>query len=86
MKEINDWFRSDNFPNIQQSEEILLGLAQGQFGTDDKRLIEELIIPTTRSTLEIHIKWGDGRGPGRKLYLRQSEYASQVKQYVRASL
>ena len=86
MKEINDWFRSDNFPNIQQSEEILLGLAQGQFGTDDKRLIEEFIIPTTRSTLEIHIKWGDGRGPGRKLDLRQSEYASQGKQYVRASL
>jgi hypothetical protein len=80
MDEIEGWLKGDSFPNLLQSEEILLGLALGQLGTDDKKSINDFIIPKVRQSLEIRIHRRDGRDPGRTLDLRQ--YTSSGKQHI----
>jgi hypothetical protein len=70
VDDIVDWLRSDNFPNLQSSREILIKLALGRIGTENKRVISEFIAPSLRPSFEIRIHWRNRPDPGRTLHLR----------------
>lgn len=63
LKDMRSWLRSDSFPNLLESRAILLGLGNGNIGTDNERIVDEIICPAGARFLEIKIDW-PGDGPG----------------------
>jgi hypothetical protein len=75
LNEIHGWLVSDEFPNLQESCRILEALARDHIGTDDKRVIAQFIAPPLRPSLEIHIRWRDGDGPGDRVRISENNTA-----------
>lgn len=61
---LESWLKQDDFPRPQESDDLLAELLTDRIGTDDKKIIEEVIAPPQRESLEIRIHWPDGMGPG----------------------
>jgi hypothetical protein len=70
LEQISQWLVSGQFPNPQNSQQILGALIHGTIGTDNKKLIEMDIAPPLRSSLVIRIRWRDD-GPGTTVRVRQ---------------
>jgi len=70
MNEIDAWLASDSFPRLQRSSEIINNLSNDKIGTADKIMIAEFVAPRVRPSLEIVIRWADGRGPGSEVQMK----------------
>jgi len=70
VEQLSQWLVSGQFPNPQNSQQILEALIHGTIGTDDKRLIEMDISPPLRPSLVIRIRWRDD-GPGKNVHVQQ---------------
>jgi hypothetical protein len=80
VQDIVGWLRSDNFPRLRSSRDVITKLADGRIGTDNNQLISEFIAPTVRPSLEIRIQWGDRPSPGRTLQVRNCSQQQLVYQ------
>jgi hypothetical protein len=69
IDDVVKWLRSDNFPNVRESRQILTELALDQIGTNDREVIAKYIAPPLRPSLEIKIRWPDGADPGGTVHL-----------------
>ncbi len=85
LADVQSWLSKDNFPDCQRSEQILRSLIANRIGTDDKSIIDEVIAPESRASLEIRIHWPDGEGPppGQIRICTQSENRVQQKVVLR---
>lgn len=85
IPQMNGWLRTDKFPKLQNSQQILSQLADDTIGTDDPRIIGEDIAPgTLRPSLVIEVRWRKNDDPGERIYVhRDSTEAHQQKLYVR---
>ena len=82
LVDVQRWLSKNDFPDCQRSEQILRSLIANRIGTDDKSIVDEVIAPEGRASLEIRIHWPDGEGPppGRIRIRTQSE--NRVQQRV----
>lgn len=62
IKDVAQWLRRDNFPSLTNSSKILKGIGDGQIGTDNDTILNEIVAPTGNPTLIIKIGWPNG-GP-----------------------
>jgi hypothetical protein len=79
LDEVSLWLKTGQFPTLQKSVQIIRSLAQDRIGTDDKKIIAELIAPPTRPSLEIQVRWPDGHAPGPVV---RTQVHSSVQQHV----
>jgi len=78
FKDIIHWLKSDEFPDLQSSESILMSLGNGVIGTDDRHVVREFIAPPVRNSLIVKIGWPPGQEPPSNVHILQEE-----EQYVR---
>jgi hypothetical protein len=64
VENVSHWLKTNQFPDLQRSNQIIGALAQDRIGTDNKKVISEFIAPPSRPSLEIRVRWRDGEGPG----------------------
>jgi hypothetical protein len=57
IKKINNWLKTDKFPNLVSSDKAIYLLGIAEIGTDNKHYIEEFVDPIENTTLEIEIDW-----------------------------
>jgi hypothetical protein len=79
IEKITKWLASDNFPELQDSRQILGALADDRIGTNDKNIIDKDICPPLRPSLVITVRWKDGDDPGGSVYLPQNHSNHTVK-------
>jgi hypothetical protein len=60
ITELIHWLKSDEFPIPVTTSAIVEGLSKGEFGTDDKEVIEQVICPDAGSYTVIEIDWKEG--------------------------
>ena len=77
---IDGWLKSDVFPTLEGSQQIINALAKSEIGTDDGNMIDEYIAPQMRPALEIIIRWQDGDAPGREVQVIKSTAQAQLRQ------
>jgi hypothetical protein len=84
MQEINRWLAHNNFPDLQDSGQILRKLANGEIGTSDLKLIEKDVTPPQRPSLVIEVSWSDPDfpGPGGGICIPQSQTTERCDQRV----
>lgn len=63
ITETNHWLKSDDFPVPVTTFEIVEGLSKGEYGTDDKDIVEQEICPDAGSYTVIEIDWKEGEDP-----------------------
>ena len=72
------WLRNDSFPQQEASSQILSMLFHGSIGTENTKIINEVIAPKPNSArvIEIRISWPDGEGPppSSKIHRTQVEH------------
>jgi hypothetical protein len=61
---VESWLKGDVFPSLLDSADILRRLGNGDIGTDDSRIVDEIIAPEGSAALIITIGWPEGKGPG----------------------
>lgn len=64
IDDVVQWLQRGKFPSPRRSTNIITRLGNGRIGTDDERLIREIVAPPSNTTLHINITWEDGVGPG----------------------
>jgi hypothetical protein len=79
VENISLWLKTNQFPDLQTSNQIVGSLAQDRIGTDDKKIISEFIAPPSRPSLEIRVRWRDGEGPGESV---QTHVNTSVRQHA----
>ena len=63
IQDVSGWLRAGQFPGPKPSKEIIESIAKDLIGTDNKKIIAEIIAPPSRPSLEIRVRWRDGDGP-----------------------
>jgi hypothetical protein len=81
IEDIGNWLKSDKFPQLEGSQQILSALGRNKIGTDDKDIIDKYIAPVERPSFVINIRWRDGDGPPETVAL-YSTTAIQSQQVV----
>ena len=82
IRRINNWLASDNFPESQNSQQILHKLASEQIGTDDPDLIARDITPPQRASLVIEVGWRNPYDPGDRIYVQQDSPETRQQQRI----
>jgi hypothetical protein len=79
VEQMCEWLASDQFPELQSSEQILGKLLADEIGTDVKEFIErDIAPPELRPALVIKIGWKDG-GPPRTVQV-QERFRTQMQE------
>jgi hypothetical protein len=89
INEVIKWLKSGEFPIPATTSPIVEGLSKGEYGTDDKEVIEQEICPDAGSYTVIEIDWKEGEDPedilfnlNREIALEKIRQKEQV--YVKA--
>ncbi len=82
VEQICAWLASNQFPELQDSQQVLRGLLYDQIGTDDKERIAKEIAPPLRRSLVIRIRWKDDKGPGGKVHVQERSTVYSQQQVV----
>lgn len=77
FEEVEDWRRTDSFPCPVKSDFVIRGVGNGTIGTDDDRVIDEIISPKGNRALVISIHWPDGGHPGSQVRVYSSKQDKQ---------
>jgi hypothetical protein len=88
IKKINSWLRSDEFPKLQVSAEVLTALASDQIGTDDSQIVDSEIVPAKlRPSMKIIIQWRPGTPPPpTTVKVREPQTTKLQYEYMRQKL
>lgn len=73
--EVIQWLKSGVFSVSASSSAIVEGLSKGEYGTDDKDIIEQEICPDAGSYTVIEIDWKEGEDPEDILFNLNREIA-----------
>ena len=72
IDDVLQWLRSDVFPALKKSREVLDALVNGRIGTDVPEVIErDITPPLKRTSLTIRVHWKDDNAPPTGVYLRK---------------
>ncbi len=81
FSEIEDLLRNDSLDNLGSTTEIITQLASKQIGTQDQKIIREIIAPSLRQILEIKIHWkNDHPDKGKTIKLVHKKFI--VKRFI----
>jgi len=80
-REVEIWLKSDKFPNKKDSGEIISLLGNGSIGTDNREIIQNIIMSKTKPNLSIRIFWPPDKDPGKEILISLPQQVNQ-KQYV----
>jgi hypothetical protein len=89
VSEVIQWLVSGDFPNAVSTSEIVAGLSQGEYGTDDQDIIARDICPDAGSYVVIEVDWKDGEDPEDlvvKINREVAEKAVQLKEKVQVKV
>lgn len=75
---VSHWLTSGTFPDALATHAVIAGLSRGEYGTDDKEIIDREICPDAGSYIVIEIDWEDGSGPEDVVVSINREHAQQV--------
>jgi hypothetical protein len=79
IDDLRDSLRSGKFPNPIKTSEIIERLGNGETGTDDRQVIDEVISPKKNPALILRIDWPPGKGPGSEVrFLTRHERGTQA--------
>jgi hypothetical protein len=84
IDDVKAWLREDEFPSIVASRKILVSLGNGEIGTDNEQILENVISPAGTRVLVIKIDWPSGGGPRQGLVIMESKQESLERQRVLA--
>lgn len=83
IKDVTQWFRRDNFPSLTSSNTIIKGVGDGQIGTDNDTILNEIVAPTGNPALTIKIGWPNGGPPNSEVRVFSRLHQGQkAKAYV----
>ncbi|MBI5101328.1 MAG: hypothetical protein HZB33_05785 [Nitrospirae bacterium] len=82
FSEVQHWLKTDNFPSLVTSDNIIANLGYGNIGTDNDDIIDSIISPSKNPVLIIRVTWPDNKRPGGpsssvRIYSRQENHSSQ---------
>ena len=83
IDEIVQWLKSNRFPSLVSSRDIVRQLGNGKIGTSNKKLISEIVAPPKNITLQINITWKDGVGPGSRIMILSRQENTVTTVFVR---
>lgn len=64
LKEIQQWLKDDDFPELVTSDHLIANLGYGNIGTDNDDIIDSIISPARNPILIIRITWPNHQRPG----------------------
>lgn len=79
ISKVIQWLTSGNFPVAETTSAIVEGLSKGEYGTDDKEIIDQEICPDAGSYTVIEIDWKEGENPEDILVNLNREITMQAK-------
>ena len=77
FEDVVNWLRRDTFPSIVNSADIIHGIGNGHIGTDDIKILDEVISPRKNPSIIINITWPDGSHPGSEVRIHSSQEIEQ---------
>jgi hypothetical protein len=77
--DVEEWLKSDAFPDRIGSDKIIQLLGDDKVGTEDKSIIDRYIAPSVRDTLTVWIGWPAGHVPPPYFHLRHRAYQKQTQ-------
>lgn len=82
LEQVIDYLKKDQFPKLVASEKTLVAVGYGAIGTDNDKILDEVISPAKNPALTIKISWRDGRssGPGTVIYVH-STHQHKIQQH-----
>ena len=85
IADVVDWLNTGIFPSALESKKAIEDLGESRIGTDDQKVLDEIIAPEGNVSLEIIIKWNDdSKKPGSKIYvMSRNEVVNTQKVHVR---
>lgn len=81
LTDMMNWLKTSIFPTVVDSEHIIKGIGNGKIGTDNEKVIDEIIAPKGNACLEIIINWPGGKPDSNVTVYSHSE--ERQKLYVR---
>lgn len=70
MEQVIGYLKKDQFPRLVASEETIAAVGFGAIGTDNDKILDEVISPAKNPALTIKISWANGHsgsGPGTEI-------------------
>ncbi len=85
IADVVGWLNTGIFPSALESKKAIEDLGESRIGTDDQKVLDEIIAPEGNVSLEIIIKWNDdSKKPGSKIYvMSRNEVVNTQKVHVR---
>jgi hypothetical protein len=80
LEQVVEYLKNDAFPRLVGSDTIIQCVGHGLIGTDDKKVLDEIVSPKKNPSLVIRIFWRDGRNsdPGSYVYVNSSQEDQNV--------
>jgi hypothetical protein len=73
FEQMQSWLKTGVFPSLLNSTQIIHGVGKGAMGTDDDRVLDEVITPKRNPALTITIDWPDGESPGSQVFVSSKQ-------------
>lgn len=70
LEQVIGYLKKDQFPRLVASEETIAAVGFGAIGTDNDKILDEVISPAKNPALTIKISWANGHsgsGPGTEI-------------------
>lgn len=83
ISDVVQWLKRDNFPSFTTSSTIIGGVGNGQIGTDNEKVLDEIVSPAGNPALVIRIGWPRGGHPGSEVRVYSRHHQKQrAENYV----
>lgn len=86
LEQVSEYIKKDQFPQLVESEVIIQGIGHGLIGTDDDKILDEIIAPKKNPSLIIRLFWsyGNWRGPDAGIHVystqeNKTQYNTQIR-------
>lgn len=80
LSDASSWLKQDDFPKLLSSDDVIRGVGNGNFGTDDKKILDDIVAPSNNPSLVLTISWPHGSEPDSEVSIySRSEVKSQIK-------
>ncbi len=77
IQEIAEWLKHDSFPTLVNSSKIIIGIGNGEIGTDDNKTLNDIIAPVENRVLEIRIGWPKDTPPPSEVRICSKSFKEQ---------
>jgi hypothetical protein len=77
IDEVSKWLRRASFPSLITSDFLIQGVGNGQIGTDNDQVLDEIVSPVGNQALIIRIYWPTDSHPGSEVYVRLRHHQQQ---------